>query len=758
MAQFLRLSLCCLLGMFMLGVASPAFSANPTSQCSRSADSGRPKIGLVLGGGGARGYAHIGVIKRLEELRIPYDYIAGTSVGSIVGGFLATGMNSDQLADVVRDANWDDLFDDNTQREDLPFRRKADDDLGLYGPKLGIGEKSSLLPAGVVSGQKILFMFESIASQRINTTNFDHLPIPFRAIATNIVNGEMVVLKRGDLAVAMRASMAVPAVFDPVRRGGQLLVDGGLSRNLPVDVAKDMGADVVIAVDVGTKLGSEEDITNVLNIVSQMTGLLTVQNTNVQIAAMAPDDVLISPPIGITIGSADFDKLDEAIPLGYQATVELDEKLKKFSLSEADYQSWREQIGSCVLNSEPDVHFVQLDNQSRFSNAVISELINIKPGEPLDEKQLEYDIRQIYGLGFIRQASYDVIENDGQQGLEIHVLEDSRGTQFLETGMDFSSSLRGTEFNIRAAYLNTAMDKRGAEFRAMVQLGESPGLLVDYFKPLDDGLKYNVRPSLFAFSRPLLVYNDKGDAVAELDVKEAGGSLTFGREFKRHLSIFGGYSRFIGKLDVDIGAPDVKSESFNGAEMFTGVVYDRLDDRYLPSKGSFIQIKYAYSDEKLGADANFTQLDLAYFASKTFGLHNLIWGGQYAASFADGVGTDDTIPDYAWFTGGGFLNNSGFDPNSLIGPQYFHLLLGYRYQVGKSGLLPGYVGTTLEYGNAAFKKDELFEDGFLNGSVYMAYGSPLGPIYLGIGWSDDRSPIYFLRLGSVFGSRPIGSR
>lgn len=758
MAQSSRLSLCYLLGIFMIGVAPPSFSAGATSQCIEPDDSGRPKIGLVLGGGGARGYAHIGVIKRLEELRIPYDYIAGTSVGSIVGGFLATGMDSDQLADVVRNANWDDLFDDKTQREDLPFRRKADDDLGLYGPKLGIGEKSSLLPAGVVSGQKILFMFESIASQRSNTTNFDQLPIPFRAIATNIVNGEMVVLKRGDLAVAMRASMAVPAVFDPVRRGNKLLVDGGLSRNLPVDVAKDMGADVVIAVDVGTKLGSEKEMANVLNIVSQMTSLLTVQNTNVQIAAMLPDDVLISPPIGNTIGSADFNKLDEAIPLGYQATVELDEKLKKFSLSEAEYLRWREQIEGCVLNGDPDVHFVQLDNQSRFSDAVVSELINIKAGEPLDEKQLEYDIRQIYGLGFIRQASYDVIDKDDQQGIEIHVLEDSRGTQFIETGIDFSSSLRGTEFNIRAAYLNTAMDDRGAEFRAMVQLGESPGLFVDYFKPLDDGLRYSVRPSLFAFSRPLLVFDAAGDAVAEINVKEAGGSITFGREFKRHLAVFGGYSRYIGSLDVEVGPPGLPSDNFNGAELFTGVIYDRLDDRYLPSKGSFAQIKYTYSDEKLGADANFTQLELSYFASKTFGLHNLIWGGQYNASFADDIDTDGAIPDYAWFTGGGFLNNSGFDPNSLIGPQYFHVLLGYRYQVGKSGLLPGYVGTTLEYGNAAFDKNELWEEGFLNGSVYMAYGSPLGPIYLGIGWSDDRSPIYFLRMGSVFGSRSIGSR
>ncbi len=174
---------------------------------------------------------------------------------------------------IIREADWDDLFKDETSREDIPFRRKADDTLGLFGPKLGIGEGSSLLPKGVVSGQKVIFMFESVSSQRVNTTDFDQLPIPFRAVATDIVTGNMVVIGDGELSMAMRASMAVPAVFDPVRRDGALLVDGGLVRNLPVDVARNMGADVVIAVDVGTKLAGKEDLSNAIAIVYQMSGI-----------------------------------------------------------------------------------------------------------------------------------------------------------------------------------------------------------------------------------------------------------------------------------------------------------------------------------------------------------------------------------------------------------------------------------------------------------------------------------------------------
>jgi len=732
-----------------LFAATPAVAAS--NQCIKAKVTNRPKIGLVLGGGGARGYAHVGVLKKLEEMRIPYDYITGTSMGSIVGGFLATGMESEELGRVVREADWDDLFKDKTSREDIPFRRKADDTLGLFGPKLGIGENSSLLPKGVVSGQKVIFMFESVTSQRVNTSDFDQLPIPFRAIATDIVTGDMVVIADGELSMAMRASMAVPGVFDPIRRDGALLVDGGLVRNLPIDVARDMGADVVIAVDVGTKLAGEDEITNALAIVYQMSGLLTVFNTEVQIETLSEDDVLISPAIGDKISSADFKKLDEAIPIGYAATEAMQDQLQKYSLSESEYRAWRQQISNCV-DGPPQVHFVQLDNQSRFSDEVIRELITIKPGETLDLDRLDRDLRQIYGLGFIRQARYSIVEQDGQQGIEITVLQDERGKQFIETGLDLSFSGRGTDFNIRGGYLNTGLDERGSEFRALAQFGESPGLFVDYYRPLDNGLKYSFQPSLSVFNRPLLIFDDKGHALAEIELDEAGAAIAFGREFGRHAKISTGFTRYFGKMDITVGNPELTPFNFDGAEVFVEADYDRLDDRYLPTRGVLSSLKYTSSSRSLGADTRFNQLEFSLFASHTFGLHNILWGGQYNTSL------DENLSIYSWYTGGGFLNMSGFEPNSLIGPHYGQVMLGYRYQVGKSGLMPGYAGMTVEYGNATLKRSEIFSEGLLNGSFYLAYSSPLGPIYLGVGWSEQRSAIYFLRLGTVFGPRSLGRR
>ena len=734
--------------MALCSVATPVQALN---QCQKPAVNDRLTIGLALGGGGARGYAHLGVIKKLEELRVPYDYIAGTSMGSIVGGFLATGMSSEELTEVVRQANWDDLFEDKTAREDLPFRRKTDDQLGLFGPKLGIGKGNSLLPKGVKSGQKISFMFESVSSARVNTSDFDQLPVPFRAVATDIISGHMVVLGSGELSTAMRASMSVPGVFDPVDQNSAMLVDGGLVRNLPIDIAREMGAEVVIAVDVGTKLASRDEMTSALAIIYQMSGLLTVRNTEVQIKTLEKHDVLVSPQIGDLVSSADFDKLDEAIPLGYAAAEAVEDQLKQYSLSESEYRDWRRTVENCVQGPSL-VHFVRLNNQSRFSDKVLRELITIKPGEPLNIDTLDHNLRQIYGLGFIRQARYAIVEQDGQQGIEITVEEDERGPAYIETGLDLNFGDRGTDLNIRAAYLKTDLDDRGAEVRAMVQIGESPGLFVDYFKPLDDGLRYSFRPSASFFRRPLYIYDDPGDAIAQLKVQETAASIALTREFSRYARATVGYSRYTGDIDIIVGNPDVRPFPFDGGEVFAELALDRLDDRYLPMRGMYSSLNYTVSSEALGADLDFEQLQFTLFGNRTFGRHNLLLAGNFNTSL------DDNIPIYAFFTGGGFMNMSGYEPNSLVGPHFGMVSAGYRYQVVQNGFMPGFVGATLEYGNAAENRKDVFSDGRLNGSVYFAYRSPLGPIYLGLGWSEDRSALIFLRLGSVFGTQSLGRR
>lgn len=730
---------------------SPA--ANAWAQaCTPAATDNRPTIGLALGGGGARGYAHVGVLRMLEEMRIPYDYVAGTSMGSIVGALTATGMDSQEIIDVIEGADWSDLFSDLTPREDQPARRKGDDVLGLYGPKLGVGEGSTVLPTGLVAGQKILFLFESVTSQRTQVSHFNDLPIPFQAVATDIISGEMVVLDQGSLSQAMRASMAVPGAFDPVRRGEALLVDGGLVRNLPVDVVRDMGADIVIAIDVGTPLLEADDVRNVLNIVEQMSSLLVVQNTLEQEATLHDTDILIRPDIDVEITSVDFTRFTEAWPLGYEAARSVQDQLATLSLSESDYRDWRQSVENCV-HGLPAVEFVRLDNQSRFSDGVIKDMLSIMPGEPLDVARLDQDLRLIYGLGFIRLATYRVVEEDGQTGVVITVQQDERGTDFIETGLTLSGSGRGMRINLQAGYLKTDLDDRGSEFRVVGQAGDDFGVLVDVYKFLDDRQRWFVEPYLGFSRRDILAFNDTGRAEAVAEIDDVSIGFEVGREFNRHVLLSAGAVHYIGTADVTIGDPTLDHFHFTGGEWNLQAQYDRLDSLFLPTRGAAANIQYINSTEALGADTEFEQLRTSFLTSKSWGRHNFLLTGRYNTTLSG------ESPVYALFTGGGFLNMSGFEPTELVGQHFGFVGAGYRFQVtGSGGFLPGYAGMTVEYGNAADNRSDIFGEGVLNGSVYFAYGTPLGPLYLGYGYNFDRSGVFFLRLGSVIAGDSIGRR
>jgi NTE family protein len=719
--------------------------------CERVSVQDRPRIGLALGGGGARGGAHIGVLRMLEELRVPVDYIAGTSMGSIVGGLLATGMTVGELEKVLLDADWEDLFDDDTQREDLPARRKADDDLGLFGPKLGVGKGTELLPAGAVAGQKITFLFETLTSQQIQAKDFDQLPIPFRAVAADIITGDMVVMSEGDLSIAMRSSMSVPGAFDPVPFGDSLLVDGGIVRNLPVDVVRQMGAEIVIAVNVGTPLPKEEELGNLLSIVGQLSSLMVAENTRRQIEALRPGDVLISPELGDEISTADFTEIETAIPIGYAGAEMVRDQLAALSVSETAFHEWKHGIESCV-SGPPRIQFVRLENESRFSDEIIKDMINIETGEILDFKQLDDDVRQVYGLGFIRTARFRVIEEEGQFGVIIQVKEDERGPDYIETGLDMSSNSREASLNLRLAYLKTDLDDKGAEIRTALQIGEDLGLLVEYYKPLDKKLKWILRPAVTASREEFRAFDQAGHAVTEFDIDEINTELAFGREFGRHLGLFVGINRYAGKVKVSVGNPEADKYHFDGGEWFMSGTYDRLDNRYLPSDGSFAHFQYAESDASLGADAEFEQIRFTWFTARSWGRHTGWLGTTYNTTL------DGNAPVYSLFTAGGFMNMSGFERNQLTGQHFGFSLLGYRYELGRTGFLPAYAGMTLEYGNAVQDRSDIYANGIFNGSFYLGYDSPIGPMYLGVGWSEEHSGLLFLRIGTLLGGQSIGRR
>src|SRR5262245_28862765 len=357
----------------------------------------RPKIGLALSGGGARGAAHVGVLRVLEEQHIPVDYIAGTSMGAVIGGLYAAGVSVDVLEHMLSEVDWTDQSNDRIRREDRSFRRKRDDDLYLVRAAPGISDKGEVrFPTGLVQGQKFDLLLRSFTTAVGQVHDFDQLRIPFRAVAADIVTGEEVALGEGDLATAIRASMAIPAVLSPVEIDGRLLVDGGVAANLPIDVVRKMGADVVIAVDVTTALSSREQLTSVLAIADQLTTLLTRRNSEAQIATLKPKDFYIAPDLtGITY--ADFSRAHDALDLGERATRAQSSALSALALPDEEYQVYAK-ARRRERAPLPTIDFVRIDNQSRLSDSVLASRLNVKVGEPLDAVSLRKDIDRIYGL------------------------------------------------------------------------------------------------------------------------------------------------------------------------------------------------------------------------------------------------------------------------------------------------------------------------------------------------------------------------
>ena len=704
----------------------------------------RPKIALVLGGGGARGAAHIGVIKALEELRVPVDFIVGTSMGALVGGLHATGMNGDQLTSLMDEIDWSDMFDDKARRQDRPFRRKRDDNFGLFGAKIGLSKGGSKLPAGAVAGQNIQFLLESLVGIREQTDNFDDLPIPFRAVAADILTAEVAVLDSGRLATAMRSSMALPAIFDPVEHRGQLLVDGGVLMNVPVSVGKDLGADIVIAVDVGSPLAEKEQVKNVFQVLYQLTGVVTIVNTRQQIALLDDDDLLLTPPISKEITTGSFDKAGDAIPVGYAETMKSREVLERLSIDEDAWDRRQAAMAMCV-DGVPTVDFVTVNNQSRFSDDVINRRLNIEVGKPLDLQSLEHDIQTIYSLGFLQRVTFKIVEDGEKTGVQVDVLQDVRGTDFFEYGLGVSSSNFDSSFNMRLGFLKTNVDDYGSEFRTLFQIGEDLGAMAELYKLIGPEMNYVFLPRIAAERSDLNIFDDDGNKLSQVKVRESVFSVGFGREFGNDALLMAGINVGSGEVGINIGDPGFDEFEFDRGEYFLSADYDNQDSRFFPGEGSLVRLGFLKSSSSLGADQEFEQIQSLFLHAWTVHRHSF-----FAAIEAD-ASSDDAIPVQNLYRAGGFPRLSGYEYNELLGENFAMIIGGYRYHFLENSLFPGYLGGTVEYGNVYQSNTDLFSDGILNGSIYLGIDSIIGPLYFGVGFAEGGRRVPFLSIGSIFG-------
>ena len=389
----------------------------------------RPKIGLVLSGGGARGVAHIGVLKVLEENNIPIDYIVGTSMGSIVGALYAIGLTPEEIQLGVQNILWEKVFNDFAFRKYRYFRRKSDDFSFFNIHRIGVTSDGLQLSPGLIEGQQIELALDRLGYPGFHIDDYDDFRIPYRAVATDIETGNPVFIKSGNIARAMRASMSIPGALPPIKIDDKLLVDGGIANNVPIDIAREMGADIVIVVDISAPLASQEEIKSTLDITGQLTTIMTRRIANRQLETLTDNDVLIIPGEK-DIGSSDFNKYPELIKEGERSANESLDELRKLSLSHEDYS---EHIASLpvVAKKTPIIDFIEINNKTVLRDEVFKVRINQKLGEPLDIPQLEQDLSYIYGLDFSSSVVYSLEERDGKTGLVVYVRDRSWANSYL---------------------------------------------------------------------------------------------------------------------------------------------------------------------------------------------------------------------------------------------------------------------------------------------------------------------------------------
>ncbi len=703
----------------------------------------RPRIGLVLGGGGARGAAHVGVLKVLEELRIPVDVVVGTSMGSIVGGLYAAGMSPEEIEHEMLAIDWGDAFQDSPKRQDRSYRRKRDDDLYTLDARLGVRDGEIKIPLAFIRGQKLNLLLSKLTLPVAGITDFDKLPIPYRAVAADIETGKQVVLRKGSLANAIRASMAVPAVFDPVEIDGRLLVDGGIANNVPVSIARKLGADVVIVVDVGSGLSKREDIKTGLDITFQLTNFLFTHNTERELQTIGKRDVLIRPALG-EIGGGDFKQAKEAIAVGEQSAREAIANLQRYTLDTNTYSQHlvdrtQRQVAATVID------FIRIDNQSTVSDDVIAQRISAKTGMPIDIKRLEKDIAQVYGLEIFDSVRYEIVKENGKTGLVISAKERTWGPGYLQFGVSSSNNFKDESIvRFGVFYTLTQLNELNGEWRTGVQLGDEPGAFTEWHQPLDPLSRYFVSAKADYLRNDINIFDSAGNRLSKYRLNAAGIELGVGREFGNWGEGRLGYRRATGTAQVSVGAPAPELD-FERGEVFLRLSDDKLDSRYFPRTGHAGSVEYRSSRESYGASADYDQWIFHY-------MHAFSWGQNTIITALDGSTTpDDDAPIEGLFETGGFLRLSGLQEDQLSGQHIGQLSLVYMRRLLKMQFFESYAGMSLEVGNAWQRSEDISLDNTITaGSVFLGFDTPIGPLYLGYGITDTSQESGYLYLGPRF--------
>ena len=728
----------------LLFVSISCISEPATSGPCNTHGQQRPSIGLALSGGGARGAAHVGVLKELEELRVPIDCIAGTSMGSIIAGLYASGMTPADIQQALADIDWEGVFQDKPERADRTFRRKTDDLLFLVEEKPGVKDGEINIASAMIQGQKFNLALKRLTLPVTDIKDFDQLRIPFRAVATDITTGDQVVLGSGGLAKAMRASMSVPAAFAAIEWEGKLLVDGGVSNNLPISVVRDMGADIVIAVDISTPLLSRKELDSGLDVLAQLSGLLTNRNTEAQLATLTDRDVHIEPDLG-DITSADFNRVLETVPIGQNAAQAKRGDLTRIAVSETEYKQYLAEH-RVIRERVHTIDFVRIDTNSRVSDETIAAHLDIAPGEPLDLDKLEAGIGHVYGMDIFEGVYYNVVQENGKTGIEVRAREKSWGTDSIQVGLELSADLDGDSFfNIGGAYTKIPLNSLNGEWRTLVRLGEEPALVTEIYQPLDPAERWFLSGGVVIESISSRLF-EGDDAIADYNVDRYGIRLGGGYNFDTWGRLQLAWERFAGDADVTVGDPS-RGFDFDQGELHLSGLVDTLDNVHFPRHGEFGLVSWVASRDEFGADEDFNQYRFRLGSARSWGDHTVLGGARYDTT------PDDDAPVQNLFTLGGFQRLSGFQQRELSGQHAALLKGGYMYRMTDK-IVPTYVGASLELGNTWQDSSDIeFNNTLLAGSLFIGADTALGPVYVAFGHAEGGNNAFYLFLGQPWFGR-----
>ncbi len=706
----------------------------------------RPRIGLVLGGGGAAGVAHVGVVRALEELGIRPDVVTGTSMGAIVGGLYAAGLTPDELEAAVTTIDWGSIFNDKSDRQLLhPLRRDSRLDPFSVQADLpvGIGPGGIQVDAGLIDAVKLNLTLRRLAARAQGVADFDDLPIPFRAVATDLVTGQAVVLGEGDLATAIRASMSIPALFPPVEIGGRLLVDGGVVNNLPVDVARAMGADIVIVSEIPGADVSAEDLRSFTAVLAQTMSVMIGANSRAQTATLGPRDVHLVPDVQ-AVGMLAFEEAPSTVSAGLAAVAEQRGALEAIGAGRGPLPAVAAQ--GDPLMAEIAYDRIEISYDGPLDDRVIRARLGLPESGRVTIGEIETALRQVYGLGTLDNVTYSVGRKDGEATLVVEAEPLASGRIQPRLGLALSNVFGDDgDFTLALGVGVTDLNPLGGRLDLDGAIGRTDGVRLRFEQPLDFAQTVFLRPGITYFRTTGTLFAGPDTPVSDVEVSLTAAVLealwTPGNWGAVGLGL--GYRRETSEVESGLAALLGERRVVRDTVPFSLLFdYDTLDDPDLPTRG--VQLSAALDFDLLdGASADQVEFDAV--GAFSFGRNTL----SPFAILNGAIDGDDFSPNFI----GGFQRLSGFDENELVGQVVgvaglrYYRRFAYDQLFGKEA----FFGGSLEYGGAYEGWDDVGgEASFFAGSVFAGLETSLGPLTLGVGAAEGGQLSATLTLGARF--------